>query len=308
MTEQESTQTTEQRRCAAQSEAGSEQLAGTAPVTTGWLLVEQPGTWGPETLRDCGLAPDIAAALEAWGNRTGGRVALLRRPGRGEADGERRWFMADSRPGREEIRGATFGTDADLAAVITALDGPDLPGAVLPDPIYLVCAHGRHDACCAIRGRPVAAALTERHPERTWESTHLGGHRFAANLVLLPHSIYFGHVPPADAVRLVREYGRGLVDPTWMRGRSCYPAHVQAAQHFARVLLREHRIDALAPSEMEYAGDDRWVVRLARDAAEVTVTLQETTADVGPLSCGDLPSRSRAFDLIDIATPSAVLT
>ena len=34
------------------------------------------------------------------------------------------------------------------------------PGRSSTGPLYGVCTHGRHDACCAERGRPVCAALT----------------------------------------------------------------------------------------------------------------------------------------------------
>ena len=32
------------------------------------------------------------------------------------------------------------------------------------DPVFAVCTHGRHDTCCAERGRPAAAALAGAHP------------------------------------------------------------------------------------------------------------------------------------------------
>ena len=52
--------------------------------------------------------------------------------------------------------------------------------ALEPEPMLLVCTHGVHDTCCAVRGRPVAAALARRWPEATWECSHVGGDRFAA--------------------------------------------------------------------------------------------------------------------------------
>ena len=64
-----------------------------------------------------------------------------------------------------------------------------------------VCTHGRHDACCAERGRPVAAALAAAHPEQTWEVSHIGGDRFAANVLVLPDGLYYGRVSAADAPR-----------------------------------------------------------------------------------------------------------
>ncbi len=84
--------------------------------------------------------------------------------------------------------------------------------APLADPILLVCTNGKRDACCALRGRALMTALAADHAERTWECTHLGGHRFAGNLVCLPHGIVYGRVPsrgwPAPGRRVPRRQPR----------------------------------------------------------------------------------------------------
>ena len=68
-------------------------------------------------------------------------------------------------------------------------------------PILLVCTHGVHDTCCALRGRPVAAALAARWPGQVWECSHVGGDRFAPNVVVLPDGFYYGNLDPETAVR-----------------------------------------------------------------------------------------------------------
>ncbi len=56
----------------------------------------------------------------------------------------------------------------------------------------LVCTHGSRDNCCASLGYPVYQTLRRRlAPERNggmrvWQSSHLGGHRFAPNILDLP--------------------------------------------------------------------------------------------------------------------------
>ena len=56
----------------------------------------------------------------------------------------------------------------------------------------LVCTHGSRDACCATLGYPVYQTLRRKlAPEmngamRVWQSSHLGGHRFAPNIMDLP--------------------------------------------------------------------------------------------------------------------------
>jgi hypothetical protein len=108
-----------------------------------------------------------------------------------------------------------------------------------------VCTHGRHDACCAERGRPVAAALARAHPEETWEVSHIGGDRFAANLLVLPAGLYYGRLDAVSALSVAGSHLAGQVDLDHLRGRSGWPMPVQAAEIALRRDLAETRGDAL---------------------------------------------------------------
>ena len=65
-------------------------------------------------------------------------------------------------------------------------------------PQYFVCTNGQRDLCCARFGLPTYAALRERVGERVWQTTHVGGHRFAPNVLTLPQAALYGRVQPAD--------------------------------------------------------------------------------------------------------------
>ncbi len=97
-----------------------------------------------------------------------------------------------------------------------------------------MCTHGRHDACCAELGRPTVAALTASHPEQTWEVSHIGGDRFAANLLVLPEGLYYGRVTPEAAPALADRHRSGHLDLDLLRGRSGLPFPVQVAEVAAR--------------------------------------------------------------------------
>ena len=135
-------------------------------------------------------------------------------------------------------------------------------GATMTDPIFLVCTNGKRDACCALRGRALVTALAADHAERTWECTHLGGHRFAGNLVCLPDGIVYGRVPPADGPRLADAYLEGRLDPALLRGRSAWPAPAQVAERELRARLG---LDGLADVSLVSveADGDRATVALA---------------------------------------------
>src|SRR5579859_4700413 len=149
-------------RCALRSQLRGDTMLGTAFPAARLLLVEQPGPWGQAGLRHSRFDAALAEALERRALAEGVRVQAIRRPGRTARGAARRWALVDTRDGHESIRWGSFAADADLLDV--PLDG----SAGTPDdaPLYLVCAHSRHDTCCALRGRPVAAALDALRPGR----------------------------------------------------------------------------------------------------------------------------------------------
>src|SRR5262249_669157 len=67
-------------RCAAASEQREESMAGTASTVPSFLLVEHPGPWGVDALRDAGLPEGIGPELRARAGATGTKVLLIRRP------------------------------------------------------------------------------------------------------------------------------------------------------------------------------------------------------------------------------------
>src|SRR5436305_620153 len=80
-------------------------------------------------------------------------------------------------------------------------------------------------------GAPLAQALANRHRGPVWETTHVGGHRFAANLVILPHGLYYGPVGVGPAAAAIDAYRRGAVLPGRYRGRAGQPRAEQEADY-----------------------------------------------------------------------------
>jgi hypothetical protein len=144
--------------------------------------------------------------------------------------------------------------------------------------IYCVCTNGRHDACCAEFGRPVAKALAASYPEETWEVSHVGGDRYAGNMVLLPHGLYSGRLDPASALDAVGAHRRGELHLDRLRGRSSYPMPVQAAEIALRRKLGLTRLADVRLTGVTVEGD------VTRAAFETTgsgyaVTVRTTRSD-----------------------------
>jgi hypothetical protein len=224
-------------RCSDRSLRLGEAVWGTASTVRNWLLVEYPGPWGRDALRDSRLPAGIGARLQRLSLEHGIRVLLIRRPGRMDAGGHH-VMAAHTGPRspwmeRGHVDDVRHVFDLDLGALARGRS-TGLEHAV-GDPVFLVCTHGRRDVCCAEKGRPLAAALSVGFPEETWESSHVGGDRFAGNLVCFPHGLYFGRVAPEDAWWVGDQYAQGLIDLGHYRGRTCYQFAVQASEAFLRV-------------------------------------------------------------------------
>lgn len=283
--------------CSDGARTRGDSLVGTGSHGERWFLVENQAGWGRHALLDPPFDRALGRALVHRVEGAGIRPLAIRRPGRRAQQVGARWALVDSRPGRESVRWGRVDHLRDLLDV--PLDGS--AGALADRPVFAVCAHGRHDQCCAVRGRVVAARLATAYPEETWECSHLGGDRFAGTMVLLPHALSYGWVDDADPVAIADAYLAGRVDPRLLRGRCAYTRPVQAAQHFARAALGDDALDAYPPMREDRTADG-WSVRLGTPTGAVTVALVETSSAPLLSTCAAtraLPVRQWALAGID---------
>ena len=273
-------------RCSVRARLRGDPMLGTAFPASRLLLVEQPGPWGRGGLSDS-LFGATAHALERRANAAGIRVQAIRRPGRTATAATLHWALADTRDGRETVHWGTYLRPQDL------LDLPLDGSAGEPDggPVFLVCAHSRHDVCCAVRGRPVALALDALRPGRVWEASHLGGDRFAANVLVLPSGLLYGQVPPSEVARFAEAADADEVLGALLRGRIGLAPAAQAALAHAHEHLGIRRRTDLAvldsDSDSGSNGNGTVTVRLGTPAGEVTVVVAVEHHDAVGLTCAN---------------------
>ena len=276
----------DEARCSVRALARGDSPVATAPPAQRWLLVEQPGPWGRDALTQSRFDPGVSPRLAARARAENVRLLLIRRPDGRAADAGRRWAVVDARPGRERVTWAVRRDDAELLEV--PWDGS--VGQEADHPLYLVCAHGGHDACCALRGRPLARTLPAGHPDAVWECSHLGGCRFAANVLVLPHGLYYAQTPD-DGAELVAATARGEVALPWLRGRAGLPLAAQAAQHLLRDALGLLGVDDLPLQGLVRlteagAAVERFDVTFTGPGGPVVATVESgADADAGLLTC-----------------------
>jgi hypothetical protein len=230
-------------RCAAASQARDEPVAGTASTVRAFVALEDPGPWGVRAPADSRLPEEVKRFLRGVEAQRGVKVLLVRRPLRSSRrTSGARVLVAHAVGGWLESQLLDRVEDV-IGLDLTELAAGRSPGLErLDDPAYLVCTHGRHDACCAERGRPYAAALAALAPEQTWEVSHIGGDRFAANALVLPYGLYYGRLDSSAAARFVQDHANGRLDLDHLRGRSRYTFTVQSAEIALRRRLDDPRI------------------------------------------------------------------
>lgn len=262
--------------CSDQSRLRDDPIYGTASAGHSWAMLELCGGWGKSAFLDSpaiidrALGRQICRRIEAAGMR----VTAIRRPGRRPATPRWRWFIAHCDEGSEALFHGEVNEPREYLDI--ALDGSG--GELTAGPLVAVCAHGKHDQCCAVRGRGAAAAIASEYPEFVWECSHLGGDRFAATMLVLPEALCYGRVDSTDSAGLVRLYLDGRLDHRYLRGRTSLPHAVQAAQYFARESIGDDRIDALSPLRTERKEDGIHVL-LAADPNPIEVVIAEKMSE-----------------------------
>lgn len=226
--------------CREASIGAGEPIAGTAAADTYvWLVLEHARPWGAKALPESDLPEEVKSRLEGWADEIpGARVQLVRGRDDVSRTGELSFFVADSRPEHRAV--VRFGLrspeallELDLPDVLARLrEGREVPGGETPDrPIMWVCTNGKRDRCCAKWGTPVYNAACANQGVDVWQTTHLGGHRFAATLLWLPEGFCFGRVTPDEVPALIEAALRGdLYRLDRVRGRTALDAPGQAAE------------------------------------------------------------------------------
>ncbi len=294
--------------CAEAARAAGEGLAGTGVQARIWLALEVPEPWDAKPIKSPSLAtvrPRLAQWLAAVPDS---RLQLIRKPGR-ERAGARTLFIGDvGAPSPWLVRLCLTDYDElnhlNLEAIAA---GDEHPRAeAVHHPVHLVCTHGKRDRCCAKFGMPVFSAMAAAEPDQVWQTSHLGGHRFAATLVSLPVGMHYGRVDEVAGRRILADHARGtLTTLEAVRGRcSLAPAAQVAEVELRRACgfdgLEPLELIALQQLEQEWlvrfaVGSKRWLARVGSDSSSA----------LRPASCGEADKGFGSLRLRSLAPEQA---
>jgi len=256
--------------CTDHSLSIDEPLAGSAAESIHtWILIEYPRSW-PTRIKvaDLDLPENCRELLKVSAMKPGHKCLLIRQPKRSTT----RIFWVDDSGSRV----ADQHSDADWS--LESTDGwqaHDLP-------FLLVCNHGSRDRCCGTLGGLVFAKLHRERPDWVWQSSHLGGHRFAPVALSLPDGMLYGRIPLERCLELLNCVEEGsLWSPEYRRGSTRESKAIQALQiHLAKHFPSSRIVDVLQ-SEKVISAD------VEADGKRLSVSVSYRAIGSIQVSCGD---------------------
>ncbi|HEY2846233.1 MAG TPA: sucrase ferredoxin [Pyrinomonadaceae bacterium] len=233
--------------CAQASMTAGEMCFGTAVNADIWLLVEVPEPWGKNAVKESSMpqaVKDHLAGLTRTSKRI--RTQLIKQESR--TSWPRQAFVAFTRQHGSYMVGSRIDSYEELlrlnADELLELQ-VNLDHHPIETPIHLVCTHGRHDKCCAKFGFATYKLMHSIAPESVWQTSHVGGDRFASNVISFPTGVYYGHVDDDAARAIIDAEARKEIYLERYRGRTCFGTHGQVAEYFVRRESDIRHVEAL---------------------------------------------------------------
>ncbi len=283
--------TTDHKFCSDHSRSLGEPAFATAPRIEAWILLEYPYVHPAKALPQSKLPEEIkehlSAALDVLPHS---RLLMIKKSNRVPGSGINLFLVLsgfdDPRLTRLQVKDYSEILSIDLQAEFAQL--AKRPPQEDAAPLILVCTNGKRDACCARNGLPLFNEMKKHGRGHVWQSSHVGGHRFAANVISLPYGIYYGRIPISGAESFVEHCTNGEIDLPYYRGRTRYSAEQQAAEY----LLRQHTGNNVAGDlqllDSTQAGEDRWQINFkSREGRNYLVKVRKELTDYTIIeSCG----------------------
>jgi len=271
-----------------------EPLIGSAPRFQTVLILEVNGRWEPSVLDSAGVPGEVRERLrDLEKTLPEARVWFIRRGKESKAGASMMFYVAlvrESSPALYAFRLSGYADLLSLDIEAVVAESPVYAEHRQEEPLMLVCTHGRRDRCCARVGQPVYERLAGELGSAVWQVSHVGGHRLAANVVVLPHGLYYGRVDRLgeDWAGFVDGLRSGRIALEAYRGRACYARPAQAAEYFARQSSGVTAWDAWTLVGVEQQQETAWRVEFAEaSGARHIVHLRAADAVDIYTNCGD---------------------
>lgn len=290
--------------CADSSREAGEPLSGTGSQYRVWMLLEYRPNWHPKATKqgnntiNPGLQSHINEALEQVGDA---RFLFIRQLER-KAGALRCFFIF-----ADELVPRAYALDLNRYEDLLSHPLSDMLSGRVDEqyrhnePVYAVCVHKERDRCCGTYGWSVYNALRELAGGQVWQSTHIGGHRFAATMVAFPHGTYYGRLEGDDVASIIGAENQANIYLPRLRGRSCYAPQVQAADAFVRETHGLTEYNAMRMKQATTVDDKTWHITFVdRSGTQYPVKVTREMSDyVVYKSSGDAEPRQVPYFAVE---------
>lgn len=282
--------------CSIDSKKSGAPLLGTAVQSDVWLLLEYAGPWRAKAIEDNALPPSVQAWFAEQTASCGGRPQFIKRlqPYR---DGVR-FYVAITTPGEDRLYRFSAETYDDLLniSVLDILDGY-AEGQLTQEKLMLVCTNGKRDRCCAKFGLPIFQEFLQHPFISTWQTTHIGGHRYAPTAVTFPTGIVYGYLDKTVVGRTALFIDDDRIRLSHYRGRTGMPGPLSAADHLLRTELGLDGVNDVLPIEHHIDGDV-WTGIFEAEGEPYEVVIRATMSEPVRVGCTKPPKPQPKYELI----------
>ncbi|MCM2435586.1 sucrase ferredoxin [Agrobacterium rosae] len=232
-------------------------------AATRYALLPWPrGDWRSPRYDSAGMSSEISLAIQL-ANAAGIHVALV--------SGTLSGLFCDG------IVAHITGPE-DAARLLRKLAaGEALEGESDERKTILCCADSRHDACCARYGFATWKALVaEADPEKfhILQTTHLGGCRFAASIIVLPERARYGKLEPHQVAEFLKCLEDGIPFLPGYRGNPALAEIDQVLEHAASSWAAAHNMSAptqFVPGELKHADERHFTAVISGKTLQITL-------------------------------------
>ncbi len=216
-------------KCSTNSRQNHEQWLGSASPAQVWIALSHPKPWGPSALASIDIGDQNRKHLtNIFSLYSDSRIQIITQTNSPEIV----LFFAvafehDQRLYRIPL--TNYDNIRDLSWQDIIDNKPAYQKYLSPTPIYLICTNDQHDPCCGKWGQALFDQASST--ENLWQCSHLGGDRFAANVVSLPAGNYYRQVDEAALQSVITAEKQNTIYIDQFAGRSCYDRISQVAFH-----------------------------------------------------------------------------
>ncbi len=250
--------------CCEYSREAGEQLFATATRADVWLLLEVNRPWGAKAFEESDLPQPVKDKLNAHlSSIPHSRLQFIRQA---QPAGGITFFVAVARELNPALYKFRLSTYEDLLAL-------DIPAVVAGDAtqqsflsgerLLALCVNAKRDRSCGKYGAEAYREMLQYGGEAIWQTSHIGGHRFAATCVSLPYGVIYGRIDPQNRHHVIAAHRQGHVRLENYRGRSCYDPVVQAADYYLREQTGVRDLPGFRLLDVEKLSENTSAVRFA---------------------------------------------